>query len=174
MTKEIPSRVTGNLTETIVLDHPHPGDGGALWRLARDSRTLDVNSPYSYLLWCRDHGATSVVARDGDGGACGFVTGYLRPSAPDTLFVWQVAVADDHRGRGLAGRMLAWLADGKPQGRFLEATVTPGNTASTRLFEAFARERGAVLRRSELFAAEDFPVPGHEPEVLFRIGPFPA
>ena len=174
MTKEIPSRVTGNLTETIVLDHPHPGDGGALWRLARDSRTLDVNSPYSYLLWCRDHGATSVVARDGDGGVCGFVTGYLRPSAPDTLFVWQVAVADDHRGRGLAGRMLAWLADGKPQGRFLEATVTPGNTASTRLFEAFARERGAVLRRSGLFAAEDFPEPGHEPEVLFRIGPFPA
>ncbi len=173
MAKEFPARFSRHPSETsIVLEHPRSADGSGLWRLAAESRTLDLNSPYSYLLWCRDHAGTSVIARDGEGGACGFVTGYLRPSAPDTLFVWQVAVADGQRGRGLAGRMLCWLADRQPGARFLEATVTPGNTASTRLFESFARERSAELSRSALFAAEDFPVDGHEAEVLFRIGPF--
>lgn len=39
---------------TMRIDRPRPGDGPLLWRLARDSGTLDLNSAYSYLLWCRD------------------------------------------------------------------------------------------------------------------------
>ncbi|WP_067462622.1 diaminobutyrate acetyltransferase [Actinomadura macra] len=152
----------------VQLQEPSLADGPDLWRIARDSRVLDVNSPYSYTLWCRDFAGTSVVAHDG-GAACGFITGYARPSRPDTLFVWQVAVDEAHRGQGLARRMLDWLA---ARGhRFMEATVTPGNTASTAMFESFARDQGCELSRSPLFGAEHFPEGGHEPEVLFRIGP---
>ena len=44
-------------------------DGHALWQMAVDSATLDVNSPYAYLLWCRDFASTSVVAEfDGEPG----------------------------------------------------------------------------------------------------------
>jgi L-2,4-diaminobutyric acid acetyltransferase len=61
-----------------------------------------------------------------------------------------------------------------PRGhRFMEATVTPGNTASTRMFESFARARGCPLERTPLFGDEHLPE-GHEPEHLFRIGPLPA
>jgi L-2,4-diaminobutyric acid acetyltransferase len=157
----------------VRLQEPSPADGPELWRLARETRVLDVNSPYSYTLWCRDFAETSVVARDDDGVPCGFVTGYVRPSRPDTFFVWQVAVGRSHRGRGLAHRMLDRLADRlAPRGhRFMEATVTPDNTASTAMFEAFARGRGCRLARSPLFGAEHFPETGHAPEVLFRIGP---
>lgn len=156
----------------VQLQEPSLADGAGLWRLARDSRVLDVNSPYSYALWCRDFADTSVVARDG-GVPCGFITGYVRPSSPDTFFVWQVAVDHGHRGRGLARRMLDHLSDRlTARGhRFMEATVTPDNTASTAMFEAFARGRGCELARGPLFGAEHFPEGGHEPEVLFRIGP---
>ena len=146
---------------------PRLEDGRDLWRIARDSGTLDLNSPYSYVLWCRDFAATSVVAR-AEGGICGFITGFGRPEDPGTLFVWQVAVDAAWRGRGLARRMLDHLAAGGS--RFVEATVTPGNTASDRLFASFARGRGATLRRTPLLGADLFPG-DHEPEVLYRIGP---
>lgn len=148
------------------------GDGARMWELARDSGGLDLNSPYSYLLWCRDFAATSVAARSA-GALVGFITGYVRPDARDTVIVWQVTVDASQRGRRLAARMLHHLADRlAPAGvRFLEATVTPGNEPSARLFAGFARDRGARLDRSTLFDAGDFPVE-HEPEVLMRIGPF--
>ncbi|TNY38143.1 diaminobutyrate acetyltransferase [Thermomonospora catenispora] len=162
------------LDDEIRLSRPELSDGRELWRIARDSRSLDLNSPYGYVLWCRDFADTSVVARDRK-GPCGFVTGYLRPAAPDTLFVWQVAVDDRRRGQGLARRMLDELTARDPGRRFLEATITPGNIASARLFESFARARGCELVRRELFPADLFPGPDdhppHEPEVLYRIGP---
>lgn len=146
---------------------PRLDDGQEMWRLARDSGNLDVNSPYSYVLWCRDFAATSVVARSG-GSVCGFVNGFVRPEDPRTLFVWQVAVDVTQRGRGVAGHMLDYLADDRYE--FVEATVTPDNTPSDRLFVSFARDRGATLERVPLFGADLFPG-DHEPEVLYRIGP---
>lgn len=153
------------------LESPHIDDGHELWIVARESKELDLNSPYTYLLWCRDFASTSVVAK-GDDGVHGFVTGYVRPEARDTFFVWQIAVAPEHRGRGLGRRMLDHIGDGLPgRGcRFLEATVTPSNTASTRLFESFAAGRSAPVARHRLFDSSMFPG-GHESEVLLRIGP---
>lgn len=144
-----------------------------MWELAADAGGLDVNSRYAYLLWCRDFADTSVVAREGDRMA-GFITGYRRPAAPDTLFVWQVAVGPDFRRRGLASRMLGHLADSmRAQGvRFIEATVTPDNKASLHLFASFADKAGADLTRDVLFSEHELGS-DHEPEVLQRIGPLP-
>lgn len=161
------------LTE-VEIGQPVAGDGAALWRIARGSQVLDLNSSYSYLLWCRDFAASSVVARR-EGRPVGFVTGYVRPDAADTVVVWQVAVDGAQRGRGVAGRMLDALVDRlAPRGvRFLETTITADNAASRRLFSAFAEGRGASLERAPLFAAELFP-DGHAAEDLYRIGPMPA
>lgn len=155
-----------------VLRPPTVADGADLWRLAESSGGLDLNTPYAYLLWCRDFAAASVVA-ELDGRAVGYITGYRRPDAPDTVFVWQVTVAPEARGRGLAGAMLDHLvARLAPDGvRWLEATVTPDNRASWATFEGLAQRRGTALARRPLFAGEDFPTP-HEPEELLRIGPF--
>ncbi|GAA1509788.1 diaminobutyrate acetyltransferase [Streptomyces albidochromogenes] len=149
-------------------------DGAAIWRIARDSQVLDLNSSYSYLLWCRDFAATSVVARDSPGGEpIAFITGYTRPERPETLVVWQVAVDHDHRGRGLAGTLLEALTE-KATGQgvtTIETTVTPDNTASNRLFTSYAERRGAGLEREVLFDGGLFPEGTHLPEVLYRIGP---
>jgi L-2,4-diaminobutyric acid acetyltransferase len=52
----------------------------------------------------------------------------------------------------------------------IEASVTPENEASQRLFDAFARRWEAPLERSELFGLDLFP-DGHAAEQLLRIGP---
>ncbi|WP_078900369.1 diaminobutyrate acetyltransferase [Streptomyces sp. SBT349] len=160
--------------EGLTLDSPALADGAALWRIARDSRVLDLNSPYSYLLWCRDYAGTSIVARDTSGDPVGFITGYTRPEAPRTLLIWQVAVDHGQRGRGLAAAMLDALAarTGRELGvEAIETTVTPDNTASDRLFASFADRHRAGLTHEVLFEAGVFPERGHEPEVLYRIGP---
>ncbi|MGW7369733.1 diaminobutyrate acetyltransferase [Streptomyces sp. NPDC054841] len=162
------------MTTALSIDSPRVEDGAAIWRIARDSKVLDLNSSYSYLLWCRDFAATSVVARGTDGEPIAFVTGYIRPERPDTLVVWQVAVDDAHRGRGLAGTLLDALTHrvAAVHGlRTIETTVTPDNTPSERLFTSFAARRGASLEREVLFGGGLFPDDGHQPEVLYRIGP---
>lgn len=157
-----------------LIETPTKADGAALWRIARDSRKLDLNSPYAYLLWCRDFADTSVVAKV-DGYPVGFVIGYRRPAAPDTALVWQVAVDESQRGQGLAGKLLDELFTRLVrQGvRYLETTITPDNKMSIKLFTSFAHRWNAELASSEAFARSLFPdeTQPHEPEDLYRIGP---
>lgn len=162
------------MPEGLKLDTPRLEDGGAIWRIARDSRTLDLNSFYSYLLWCRDFADTSVVARDAGGAPVGFISGYVRPQRPGTLLVWQVAVDQAQRGRGLAAAMLDGLTirTARELGvESVETTVTPDNVPSNRLFTSYAERHGAKVEREVLFDGTMFPESGHEPEVLYRIGP---
>ncbi|WP_326691290.1 MULTISPECIES: diaminobutyrate acetyltransferase [unclassified Streptomyces] len=162
------------MPEGLKLDTPRVEDGAAIWRIARDSRTLDLNSSYSYLLWCRDFAATSVVARDGGGEPVGFITGYVRPQQPATLVVWQVAVDETAQGRGLAAAMLDGLTLRVAEESGIdsvETTVTPDNTPSNRLFASYGRRHSAAVAKEVLFDAGLFPEDGHEPEVLYRIGP---
>ncbi|MFE7790303.1 diaminobutyrate acetyltransferase [Streptomyces sp. NPDC057460] len=150
-------------------------DGAAIWRIARDSEVLDLNSSYSYLLWCRDFAATSVVARDATGEPVAFVTGYIRPDRPETLVVWQVAVDHGHRGIGLAAELLDSLTARVTAEQDLarvETTITPDNTASDRLFTSYALRHDAAVEREVLFDGGLFPEGTHLPEVLYRIGPF--
>ncbi|WP_416986020.1 diaminobutyrate acetyltransferase [Streptomyces sp. T028] len=159
----------------LIIDRPTVDDGPTIWRLARDSRVLDLNSTYSYLLWCRDFADTSAVVRDETTGEpIAFVTGYLRPSRPRTLVVWQITVAQAHRGRGLAAALLDELtAQVRAQHPIstVETTITPDNTASLALFTAYAKRHRADVEQSVLFDGGLFPGAGHAPEVLHRIGP---
>lgn len=157
----------------VTLCRPELYHGAAMWRLARDSQVLDLNSGYAYLLFTHDFAATSTVALHGD-TAVGFVVAYLRPESPDTVVVWQIAVDTGQRGARLGARMLHELLDRlAPRGvRYLATTITPSNEASQRLFAGLARDRGAPIRRSELFATEHFPQQ-HEPEQSYLIGPLP-
>lgn len=161
----------------LLIDRPRVTDGATLWRIARDSKVLDLNSSYAYLLWCRDFAATSAVARSASGEAVGFVTGYVRPDRPGTLLIWQVAVDEAYRGRGLAATLLDGLVArtvAEQALTTLETTISPDNIPSQRLFTSFAERHGADLERETLFDAGLFPDGPHEPEVLYRIGPLSA
>nr|WP_236538894.1 diaminobutyrate acetyltransferase [Spiractinospora alimapuensis] len=169
--------VAAGVTPELTVETPRLEDGKALWALAA-SCGLDVNSPYAYTLWCRDFSETSVVSRDQTGEVRGFVTGYVRPRAADTYFLWQVGVDQHVRGHRLARRMLDHVGRicASLGVRYVEATVTPDNTASRALFASFARDNGCDPQWSALFEREHFPTEsgGHEREELVRIGPLSA
>lgn len=152
---------------------PVAADGVDMQRLAVESRTLDANTRYAYVLWCRDFARTSVIARRDDDRAVGYVTGYLRPQAGTTLFIWQVCVDPVARGAGLAGRMLdaVWeQAVGEAGVDRMETTITPDNESSIKLFGSFARRHDMSIVREDLFGPHLLG-DEHEPEHLYRIGP---
>jgi L-2,4-diaminobutyric acid acetyltransferase len=163
----------GGGVDSVRLEIPAVADGAAMWRLASECGTLDLNSSYFYLLWCRDFARTSLVARSGSAELVGFVAGFARPACPETLFVWQVGVAGGHRRTGLASRMLDCLVErqeeclGVPV-RHVEASVTPDNLPSSVLFGSFAQRHAGRLVRGPLFDATGFP-DAHAPEELIRI-----
>ncbi|RPA12604.1 diaminobutyrate acetyltransferase [Gordonia sp. OPL2] len=168
-----PSQTRTAPTTVLAVDYRQPtaDDGARLWEIASDSKVLDVNSSYSYVLWCHDFATTSIVA-EVDGRPVGFVTGYRRQTDPSTLMVWQVAVDDDYRGHGIAGTMLHRLFDrGQRSGVVaMHTTISPDNTASQRLFESVAQRRGLRFERRDLFGEGQFP-DSHEPEDLYILEP---
>jgi L-2,4-diaminobutyric acid acetyltransferase len=153
----------------VLLRSPQVADGARMWQIARDSETLDLNSSYAYLLWCREHAQSCAIA-EVDGTVVGFVTGFLRPQSPHTLFVWQVAVDKEHRGRGIGVMMLDALLDHlAPRGvTELQTTVSPDNAGSIAMFTALARRREAELTTQPLFTPSDFPH-DHAAEELYTI-----
>ncbi len=151
----------------ISFREPVVDDGIRLWEIARDSQVLDVNSSYAYVLWCHDFAESSIVALD-DRRVIGFVTGYRKPSRPDVLMIWQVAVDADQRGRGIAARMLTTLfgrlrVDGVTS---MQTTISPDNLGSQRLFAAVAERLDLGFATESLFAATLFP-DAHQPEDLY-------
>ena len=119
---------------SVQVGEPGPGDGADVESLVRSCSALDNNSTYAYLLLCRHFSNTCVVARKA-GKLAGFISGYLKPDNDDTLFVWQVAVSEEFRRQGIGAAMLRQLLQRKHlrQVRYLEATVSPANTASRKL-----------------------------------------
>lgn len=158
----------------LILRQPERRDGAALHELVASCPPLDLNSRYAYLLLCHHHARTCVIAEFG-GTIVGAITAYVPPAQPDTLFVWQVAVAPHMRGQGLAAHMLdhlghQWLA--QRQLRWLETTISPDNGPSQKLFTSFAERHGAGCTTVTLFSASDFGQSDHEEECLYRIGPW--
>lgn len=152
---------------------PRVEDGPGMWRLVTDSGVLDPNSLYLYLMMARYFRDTCIVAEE-SGQLAGMITGYRLPDAPTTLFVWQVGVSASHRGKGIASKMLLELVR-RPQApaiTTIETTITPSNTASQKLFRSVARRLDAPVQELEGFPGRLFGESGHEPEVLYRIGPF--
>ncbi len=161
----------------IRLRQPTVEDGAAIWALTRDSGKLDLNSPYAYLMMGHFFPETCVLA-EMDDEPVGSVIGFAPPARPNALFVWQVTVSERARGQGLASRMvehLLWTAPLPGRARWLEASVTPSNEPSERLFRGIARRHDVPCAIEPLFGEDVFPpadeVPPCEPERLFRIGP---
>ncbi|MBB4286836.1 diaminobutyrate acetyltransferase [Roseospira goensis] len=173
-----PSAPEAKATPPVRLRRPTGDDGATIWTLARDSGKLDLNSPYAYMMMGHFFPETCVLA-EMDNEPVGSVIGFAPPARPNALFVWQVAVSEQARGQGLASRMiehLLWTAPLKGQARWLEASVTPSNEPSERLFRAIARRHGAPCEVAPLFEEDAFPSPEEadatfEAERLFRIGP---
>jgi len=155
------------------LRKPSAEDGLALNQLVANCSPLDPNSLYCNLLQCT-HFRDTCIAADLNGELAGFVSGYLPPAKANTLFIWQVAIAADQRGRGLAKTMLKALLQQvrERQVNFLETTITPDNQASWALFKSLANDLGSTLESAVWLERERHFGGDHQEEHLLRLGPF--
>ncbi|HLS68239.1 MAG TPA: diaminobutyrate acetyltransferase [Kiloniellales bacterium] len=152
---------------------PSLEDGKAVQDLIASCATLDDNSLYCNFLQCT-HFADTCLLVEQEQKLLGWISAYRPPREPDTLFVWQVAVCPEARGQGLAGRMVERLL-ARPSCRGvqrLRATITPGNTASWRLFGSIADSLEAPFSRRLWLDAEENFDGDHEDEFMITIGPF--
>ena len=169
---------------TVLEDQPHPGDGYVIrpcavdearevWDLAANDPVIDTNSPYAYVMASDFWGETFLIARDEHGRLAGYVLGVQRPDRK-AVFVWQIAVADHARRKGLARRLLsALMTAAAPLGLTrLEATVAPANKPSAAMFRRFADDNGVPCEITGGYPGSAFPEAGSEGERLFEIGPF--
>lgn len=163
----------GSNTTAINLRTPVKDDGYRLHQLVAECPPLDPNSIYCNLLQC-SHFAETGVAAEIDGDLVGFISGYIPPQQPETVFVWQVAVHEKGRGQGLAKRMLKAIVarDACKNVTHMETTITEDNEASWALFRSFARDMGAELTYQEHFEKDTHFGGKHDSEFLLRIGPF--
>ncbi|HEY9539672.1 MAG TPA: diaminobutyrate acetyltransferase [Kiloniellaceae bacterium] len=152
---------------------PRKTDGTRIWALIRSIAALDDNSLYCNLLQCSHFAGTCALAEI-DGRAVGWISGYLPPEKPDTLFVWQVAVHPEARGRGVGKRLIRELLRRKAcsRVRYIHSTITRDNRASWALFRAIADELDAPMTDDTHFEHDVHFAGRHATEHLVEIGPF--
>lgn len=164
-----------NNATSITYRAPSATDGSEVFKLVEKCPPLDTNSMYCNLLQCSHFSSTSVAA-EYQGELVGFISGYCLPERPNTLFVWQVAVSDTVRGKGVATGMLKSILQ-RPHCSsvdHLETTITESNQASWALFGGLAAKLNTGLERSAFFDREQHLNSEHDSELLVRIGPFTA
>ncbi len=160
------------MSQQFTFYQPSRDDGWDVSRLISVSPPLDANSVYCNLLQCHHFASTSVAVRWQD-ELVGFVSGYLIPDKPETLFIWQVAVAEKARGHGVASQMIAHILNREicQTVRFIETTITQANQASWALFGRVAKRYAAPLCSEDLFAKDRHFSGQHDTELLVTIGP---
>lgn len=170
-TKTASSTSDGEDADPLLFRTPNIGDGVAIQQLIAACPPLDQNSTYVYLLLCSHFSQSCIVVQHQD-RIVGFISAYIHPQKPNTLFVWQVAVHESMRGHGLAQRMLDQLLlrpHLTPVIRYVETTVDPANEASRRVFTYLAQRHQTAIKEVPFFEAKHFVEPQVEP--LLCIGP---
>jgi len=171
--KDISKDLALNGESNILFRKPHLEDGAQIHSLVKACKNLDLNSVYSYLLLCKHFNDTCVVAEE-KGEIIAFLSGYIPPSSQSVFFVWQIAVDERMRNKGLAKSLLveALKRESCINCRFIETTITLANYASMRLFRSFAAHLNASIEETICFSEKHFGSEHHDEEYLFQIGPF--
>ncbi len=141
-----------------------------VYRLLTANRPyVGLNSRYTYFLLAKDFADTCVVAEH----KCkivAFSSGYVPPTKKDTFFSWEAVVHRNYRGHNLQKSMLLHQIR-KTGVKYFEGTVNPSNEVSKRNFRELAQLLDTRCEEKVLFSEDDFENDGHEPEILYRVGP---
>lgn len=164
-------KIIKNSHNDLNFRHPQLNDGYEIYQLIKSCPPLDLNSNYLYFLQAAHFSDTCVVVEQNE-VIIGFLSAYYQPDQPQSLFVWQVAVAESARGCGLAKAMLLALLKAQPKDSTITAiscTISPSNKASQGFFSSFAKTHGLVLTTSPFIKKTHFGDEDHEAEELYTL-----
>lgn len=155
----------------ITYRKPTINDGAEIYELIKQSPPLDLNSSYLYFLQATHFADTCVLAVQNE-EIIGFISAYFRPNEKDSLFVWQVAVAEKARGQGLGRQLLYRLVknqERRPTVTEICCTISPSNKASQSLFKSFAEQYRLTMSVETFLEEKHFGNLGHEAEELYSL-----
>jgi L-2,4-diaminobutyric acid acetyltransferase len=158
-----------NSPSDLTFRKPKLSDGHAIYQLIKSCPPLDLNSSYLYFLQASHFSDTCIVVEQ-ENITIGFLSAYYQPDKPQSLFVWQVAIAKSARGRGLAKAMLLALLKNQSSDSVmteLTCTISPSNKASQGLFSSFAKTHGLILQTLPFINESHFGDENHEAEDLY-------
>ncbi len=149
---------------------PDITDGDDVYRLISRCPPLDVNSSYCNFLQSSHFSRTCIVAEKKEDLA-GFISAYKKPDDPNTLFIWQVAVGPNYRGKGLAYQMLIELLqrDVMESVKAVETTITKSNEASWGLFKKLDANNGKRGKVMTFLDIETHFKGKHDTEYLYHV-----
>ncbi len=149
---------------------PRQTDGSKVWSLINNCQPLDTNSMYCNLLQTGHFKDTCVIS-ERDGQVVGWVSAYRKPEEPSCLFVWQVAVAPQARGCGLAAQMLSELVCREEHSDIhaIQTTITESNQASWGCFRQFCERTNSELTTSSFLCKNQHFDGKHPSETLVTI-----
>ena len=160
-------------TDSIIIEAPKSEDGAGVHDLIAACPPLDTNSLYMNLIQTTHFAQTCELAREGD-EVIAWVSGHIPPEEPDVFFLWQVAVGEKARGKGIAKKLVAdiFSRTSCKDVRYLKTTITPDNDASWGLFRSIARWLDAPMEDTKFFDKDKHFKGRHDSEILVTIGPF--
>lgn len=156
------------MSKQLVTRIPSIEDSSAIFQLISNTKPLDVNSEYLYILLC-DHFKHTCVIAELEDQVVGFLSAYLIPHQLETLFIWQVAVDGGVRGKGVSKFMFQNLLtrENISHVKRIEATVSPSNIASQKMFSWLSRILKTTCVNTPYYDQSQFSSGNHEAEDLY-------
>ena len=166
MTIEVHSKKDSKIKITF----PTKENGSAIAKLVQCCPPLDLNSTYHYLIQSHYFNQTCSVAFEGE-KVIAFVSGFIKPTNKNCLFIWQVAINEDYRGKGLGIELIEFLLDQNKNISIIETTITKNNIASRRMFQKIVEKYQARMSEEILFDKYEEFSNEHDSEILVTISP---
>lgn len=142
-------------------------DASTLRFLAMHCEPLDVHTPYTYWVVAKHYGDGSFILVDNE-KPIGFITTVETDSL---LFVWQIGILHEYRGRGLSQRLIEAVFNYAVQKqKNMEVTIAEDNLASYSAFLHFCNYKNIgfdKVRKVEIRDLED--ISFKEDEIMYRI-----
>ena len=154
----------------IKITFPTKKNGSAVEKLIKRCPPLDLNSTYHYLIQSYYFNRTCSVAFDGE-KIVAFVSGFIKPTNKNCLFIWQVAIDEDYRGKGLGIELIEFLLNQNKEVNTIETTITKNNIASRRMFQKIVEKYETRMSEETLFDKEKDFSNEHDSEMLITISP---
>ena len=89
----------------IKITSPSKKDGYEVSNLVARCPPLDLNSTYHYLIQSHYFNKTCSIAFDNK-KVVAFASGFINPSKNNSLFIWQVAIDENYRSKGLGVELI--------------------------------------------------------------------
>jgi L-2,4-diaminobutyric acid acetyltransferase len=154
----------------IKITFPTKKNGSAVAKLIQRCPPLDLNSTYHYLIQSHYFNRTCSLAFEGE-KVIAFVSGFIKPTNKNCLFIWQVAIDEGYRGKGFGIELIEFLLNQNKDVNTIETTITKNNTASRRMFQKIVEKYETEISEGALFDKEEDFSSEHDSEILITIGP---